>query len=64
MNKYISILFMFVSLALSAYGQADRNVVYKVATGDFAYTIGEKKNPVGNVPRSHILGAYRQNLFR
>lgn len=49
MNKYISILFMFASLALSAYGQADRNVVYKVATGDFAYTAGEKKNSVGNV---------------
>lgn len=49
MNKYISILFMSVSLALSAYGQADRNVVYKVATGDFAYTAGKMKNSVGNV---------------
>ncbi len=49
MRKTVSILLLFVSLALSAYGQADRNVIYKVAIGDFAYTAGEKKNSVGNV---------------
>ncbi len=49
MKKTMSILFLLVTMALSAYGQENRNVVYKVMTGDFAYTAGEKKNSVGNV---------------
>ncbi len=49
MKKTMSILFLLVTMALSAYGQENRNVVYKVMTGDFAYTAGEKKTSVGNV---------------
>ncbi len=49
MEKTISILILLVTMALPAYGQENKNVVYKVMTGDFAYTVGEKKNSVGNV---------------
>lgn len=52
MKKYLSVaaFVFFLSLAVqTAYGQVDRNVIYKVAVGDLAYTVKEKKTTVGDV---------------
>lgn len=56
-NKYtmktflhtITLAFFLSFGAHAAYGQVDRNVIYKVAVGDFAYTVKEKKPTVGDV---------------
>lgn len=46
--SFLAILFLS-ALLHTAYGQTDKNVIYKVAIGEFAYTPKETKSTVGSV---------------
>lgn len=48
-NFLLSALIGFLSVAPAVFGQVEKNVFYKVAIGDFAYTPKEEKATVGNV---------------